>query len=84
MTRPDCAVMCNLINTHTHTHTHTHDQCEWHRMTTMTRPDCAVMCNLIDTHTHTDAVRKTGERRVESETNVEKKGLVEYLPTRII
>ena len=21
-TRPDCAVMCNLINTHTHTHTH--------------------------------------------------------------
>ena len=24
MTRPDCAVMCNLINTHTHTYTHTH------------------------------------------------------------
>ena len=24
MTRPDCAVMCNLINTHTHTHTHTY------------------------------------------------------------
>ena len=22
MTRPDCAVMCNLINAHTHTHTH--------------------------------------------------------------
>ena len=22
MTEPDCAVMCNLINTHTHTHTH--------------------------------------------------------------
>ena len=22
MTRPDCAVMCNLINTHTHTHEH--------------------------------------------------------------
>ena len=21
MTGPDCAVMCNLINTHTHTHT---------------------------------------------------------------
>ena len=21
MTRPDCAVMCNLINTYTHTHT---------------------------------------------------------------
>ena len=26
MTRPDCAVMCNLINTHTHTHTHTHKE----------------------------------------------------------
>ena len=25
MTRPDCAVMCNLINTHTHTHTHEHE-----------------------------------------------------------
>ena len=37
-TPPDCAVMCNLINTHTHTHT---------------GPDCAVMCNLINTHTHT-------------------------------
>ena len=24
MTRPDCAVMCNLIKKHTHTHTHTH------------------------------------------------------------
>ena len=22
MTGPDCAVMCNLINTHIHTHTH--------------------------------------------------------------
>ena len=22
MTRPDCAAMCNLINTHTQTHTH--------------------------------------------------------------
>ena len=25
MTGPDCAVMCNLINTHTHTHTYTHN-----------------------------------------------------------
>ena len=50
MTRPDCAVMCNLIKTHTHTHTQ--DQCEWHRMTRMTGPDCAVMCNFINTHTH--------------------------------
>ena len=58
MTRPDCAVMCNLINTHTHTHTHTwEDQCEWHRMTKMIGPDCAVMCNLINTHTHTHKSR---------------------------
>ena len=56
ITRPDCAVMCNLINTHTHTHTLIlpwEDQCEWHRMTRMKGPDCAVMCNLINTHTHT-------------------------------
>ena len=57
MTRPDCAVMCNLINTHTHIHISLippwEDQREWHRMTRMTRPDCAVMCNLINTHTHT-------------------------------
>ena len=39
MTGPDCAVMCNLINTHTHAR--------------MTGPDCVVMCNLINTHTHT-------------------------------
>ena len=30
-----------------------------------------------------DAVRETGEIWVESEKNVEKKGLVQYLPTRI-
>ena len=41
MTGSDCAVMCNLINTHTH------------RMTRMTGADCAVMFNLINTHTHT-------------------------------
>ena len=26
VTRPDCAVMCNLINTHTHTHTQLRSQ----------------------------------------------------------
>ena len=51
MTGPDCAVMCNLINTHTHTHIPPwEDQCEWPRMTRMAGPDCAVMCNLINTH----------------------------------
>ena len=61
MTRPDCAVMCNLINIHTHTQTHLNikiegwirrSDSEWHRMTRMTGPDSAVMCNLINTHTH--------------------------------
>ena len=56
MTGPDCAVMCNLINTHIRTHTHTLI-CEWHRMTRMTGPDCVVMCNLINIHTHTQVAR---------------------------
>ena len=29
---PDCAVMCNLINTHTHTHTHTRKKCRKERV----------------------------------------------------
>ena len=56
MTRPDCAVVCNLINTHTHKVSLIppwEDQCEWHIMTRMAGPDYAVMCNLINTHTHT-------------------------------
>ena len=61
MTGPNCAVMCNLINTRTHTHTpsvasdqrFSEDQCEGHRVTKMTGPGCAVMFDLIITHTHT-------------------------------
>ena len=53
MTRPDCAVMCNLINTHTHINTHT--------MTRMTGPDCVVMCNLINAHTHTQGSTRNSE-----------------------
>ena len=46
MTGPDCAVMCNLINTHTHIHTHKHweDQCG---------PVWTIMCNLIIPGTYT-------------------------------
>ena len=41
MTGPDCAVMCNSINTYIHIHTiGIIDQSEWHRMTRMTGPDC--------------------------------------------
>ena len=55
MTGPDCAVICNLINTHTHTHIDPplgasmrvapNDKDD--------RADCAVICNLINTLTHT-------------------------------
>ena len=65
MTGPDCAVMCNFINTHRHTQVSSippwEDQCEWHRMTRMAGPDCAVMCNLINTHTHTHTHTHTVE-----------------------
>ena len=55
-------------------------------MTRMLGPDCAVMRNLINIHTYTsarnrkivaDAVRETGDTRVEWEKNVEKKSLVQ-------
>ena len=42
MTRPDCAVLCNLINTHTILLWE--DQCEWQMITRITTgPDCAVV-----------------------------------------
>ena len=59
MTGPECAVMCNLINTHTHTHIHTYyppppppweDQCGWHIIDRMTGSDCAVKCKHTYTH----------------------------------
>ena len=54
--------MCNLINTHTHTHTH---RAEARRK------------NARNHKKAVDAVRETGETWVESEKNVEKKGLVQ-------
>ena len=82
MRGPDCAVMCNLINTHTHTHTHTHD----HRMgtgTTITGTRIGLgraegrRKSPRNRRIFVDAMRETGETRVESEKNVEKEGLVE-------
>ena len=35
-TGPDCAVRCNLINTHTHTHTHTNRTSSWRAKTKRT------------------------------------------------
>ena len=63
MTRPDCAVMCNLINTHTHTNTH--------RRVEEGQKSARNLKIAVD------AVRETGETWVESEKNVEKKGLVQ-------
>ena len=50
MTGPDCAVMCNLINTHTHTHhTHTHT----HHTHTHTPHTHTHTTHTHTTHTHT-------------------------------
>ena len=67
MAGPDCAVMCNFLDTQTQTQTQTHtvplispweDQWERNRMTRATGSDCAVMCNLtnIQTHTHVTSI----------------------------
>ena len=79
MTGPDCAAMCNIINTHRHTPTDRHiqtetdtrtlippweDQCEWHGMTRMTGPDCAVICNSINLHEHTNTHTHTTHLKV--------------------
>ena len=74
MTGPDCAVMCNLINTHTHTHTRTPDGNgdddngnengigEGGREAKKRKKRRIVV----------DAMRETGETRVESEKKCRK------------
>ena len=70
MTGPDCVVMCNLINTHTHTHTHTRTPIGLGRAEGGQK-------SARNLKIAVDAVRETGETWVESEKNVEKKGLVQ-------
>ena len=70
MIRSDCAVMCILINTHTHTHTITGSRIRLERADGRRK---SARNRKIDV----DAVRETGETWVESEKNVEKKGLVQ-------
>ena len=81
LTGPYCAVMCNLIITHTHTMgtggTITGTRIGLGRAEE--RQKSARNRKIV-----VDAVRETGETRVESEKNVEKKGVVQQLPTRII
>ena len=61
MTGPDSAVMCNLINTHTHTHTHiTGTRIGLGRAEG--RQKSARNRKIV-----VDAVRETGETRVERE-----------------
>ena len=67
MTGPNCVVMCNKINTHTHTHTHTQELGRAEEGQKSAR-------NL---KIAVDAMRETGETWVESEKNVENKGLVQ-------
>ena len=71
MTGPDCAVMCNLINTHTHTHIHTHTDssvrkvwCLYARIVTRGKP-----CPK-------DGMRDKWETWAERGKTVESKGLV--------
>ena len=67
MTGPDCVVMCNLINTHTHTHANENRIGEGGRGTKK-RKKPQNSCR------HRAG---NGETWVESEKNVEKKGLVQ-------
>ena len=101
MTRPDCAVICNLINTHTHiqegaqdgnengsgdgagTGTEVRTVAEMRAGTTITGTSIGSgraeerRKSTRNREIVVDAVRETGETRVESEKNVEKKGLVQ-------
>ena len=64
--RPDCTVVCKLINTHIHKRIQKHEK---QRMTGMARP-CAGKCNKY-THTHTllniDTMRKQSYIELEKE-----------------
>ena len=95
MTGPDCVVMCNLINTHTHTHTHrggsegssgdgngdedngngNEDRIGEGGKEAKKRKKPQNSCRRP---------AETGETWVERGNNVEKKGLVQQLPTQII
>ena len=70
MTGPDCTVMCNLISTHTHTHTITGSRIGLGRADGRRK-------SARNRKIAVEAVRETGETWVESEKNVEKKGLVQ-------
>ena len=70
--------MCNLIN---NTHTHTHAEMGTGTAITGTRIGLGRAegrrKRARNRKTAVDAVRETGETRVESEKNIEKKGLVQ-------
>ena len=74
MTGPDCAVMCNLINTHTHTHM------EMGTGTTITGLGTRIGSGRAEERRKSakkrkifvDAVRETGETRVQREKKCRK------------
>ena len=74
MTRPDCAVMCNLINTHTHADGNGDDD---NGIENRIGEGGREVKSARNRKIAVDAVRETGETWVESEKNVEKKGLVQ-------
>ena len=60
MTRPDCAVMCNLINTHTHTHTVCKDTGDKYYINSILHPSNSYrnICVVNSTLDNCDAVSK--------------------------
>ena len=74
MTGPDCVVMCNLINTYIHAYIHTYIQTYIH---TYMHAYIHTYISARNRKIVVDAVRETGDTRVEWEKNVEKKGLVQ-------
>ena len=68
MTGPDCAVMCNSINTHTHLHLVTKlfdppsDRRTHASVFSLAGPYCVVMCNLTHTLKHQQDGTQEAER----------------------
>ena len=69
MTGPDCAVICNIINTHTHTHIHIHNDCvpRCHRVLhDVTVTVTVSMIGCIDRQATRDPISRLGINRERS------------------
>ena len=76
MTRPDCAVMCNLINTHTHyTHTHTHV------IHAKLSPDTVLIVICMYGHTYSKSMDQPGKVANPARGQLNREN--EYFPVRV-